>query len=42
MSNCKKAGQKYSIKVAYRSFEDMEKVKYLGTTPTTKLCERRD
>jgi hypothetical protein len=30
----KKAGQKHSIKIANRSFEGMEKFKYLGTTLT--------
>jgi hypothetical protein len=30
----KKAGQKHSIKIANRSFEGVEKFKYLGTTLT--------
>jgi coproporphyrinogen III oxidase-like Fe-S oxidoreductase len=34
MSCCKKAGQKHSIKIAIRSFEDEVKFKYLGTTLT--------
>jgi hypothetical protein len=34
MSRCKKAGQKHSIKIANRFFEDVTKFKYLGTTLT--------
>jgi hypothetical protein len=34
MSSCKKAGQKHSIKIANRFFEDVTKFKYLGTTLT--------
>jgi hypothetical protein len=33
-SRSQKIGQKYSIKVAHRSFEDMTNFKYLGTTLT--------
>jgi hypothetical protein len=34
MSRSQKTGQKYCIKVAKRSFEDVAKLKYLGTTLT--------
>jgi hypothetical protein len=34
----KKAGQKHSIKTANRSFEGMEKFKYLGTALTDQNC----
>jgi hypothetical protein len=34
MSRSQKIGQKHSIKIAIRSFEDVVKLKYLGTTPT--------
>jgi hypothetical protein len=33
MSSYQKAGQKHSIKIANRSFEDVAKFKYLGTPP---------
>jgi hypothetical protein len=36
MSRSQKIGQKHSIKVANRSFEDMAKFKYLGRTRTEK------
>jgi hypothetical protein len=32
MSRSQKIGQKYSIKIANRSFEDVAKFKYLGST----------
>jgi glycerol-3-phosphate O-acyltransferase len=34
MSFCQKAGQKHSVKIANRSFEDVVKVTYLGKTLT--------
>jgi hypothetical protein len=34
MSRSQKIGQKYSIKIANRSFEDVAKFRYLGTTLT--------
>jgi retron-type reverse transcriptase len=34
MSRSQKTGQKYTIKIANRSFEDVAKFKYLGTTLT--------
>jgi sialic acid synthase SpsE len=36
MSHGQKIGQKHSIKIAKRSFEDVIKFKYLGTTLTDK------
>jgi hypothetical protein len=36
MSCYQKAGQKYNIKIANRSFEDVAEVKYLGTTLTNQ------
>jgi hypothetical protein len=38
MSRCQKAGQKYSIKIANRSFEVVAKFRYLGTTLTDQIC----
>jgi hypothetical protein len=38
MSRSRKIGQKHSIKIANRSFEDVAKFKYLGTTLTDQNC----
>jgi hypothetical protein len=38
MSRYQKAGQKHSIKIANRCFEDVTKFKYLGTTLTDQNC----
>jgi hypothetical protein len=37
-SCCKKAGQKHSIKIANRSFEDVTKFRYLGKPVTDQFC----
>jgi hypothetical protein len=38
MSHNQKIGQRHSIKVANRSFEDVAEFKYLGTTLTDQNC----
>jgi hypothetical protein len=38
MSSSQKIGQKHSIKIANRSFDDVEKFEYLGTTLTNQNC----
>jgi coproporphyrinogen III oxidase-like Fe-S oxidoreductase len=38
MSHYQKAGQKHSIKIGNRSFEDETKFKYLGTTLMDQNC----
>jgi hypothetical protein len=38
MSRSQKIGQKHSIKIEYRSFEDVAKFKCLGTTLTSQNC----
>jgi hypothetical protein len=38
MSHSQKIGQKHSIKIGNRSFEDVAKSKYLGTTLTDQNC----
>jgi hypothetical protein len=38
MSRSQKIGQKHSIKIANRSFEDVAKFKYLGTILTDQNC----
>jgi hypothetical protein len=38
VSRCQKAGQRQSIKIANRPFEDVAKFRYLGTTLTDQNC----
>jgi hypothetical protein len=38
VSCCQKAGQRQGIKIVNRSFEDVAKFRYLGTTLTDKNC----
>jgi hypothetical protein len=38
----KKAGQKHSIKIASRSFEDVAKLKYLGTAFRGQNCMQEE
>jgi hypothetical protein len=42
MSHYKKAGQKHSIKIANRSFEDVAKFRYFETTLTDQNCMHED
>jgi hypothetical protein len=42
MSCYQKAGEKHSIKIANRSFEDVAKLKYLGTTLTDQNCMHKE
>jgi hypothetical protein len=42
VSQCQKAGQKQSIKIASRSFENVAKFKYLGTTLTDQNCMQEE
>jgi hypothetical protein len=42
MSRSKKIGQKHSIKIANRSFEDVAKFKYLGRIPTDQNCKHEE
>jgi hypothetical protein len=41
-TRCKKAGQKRSIKIANRSFGDVAKFGYLGTTLTDQNCMQEE
>jgi hypothetical protein len=38
VSRCQKAGQRHRIKEENRSFQDVAKLKYLGTTLTDQNC----
>jgi hypothetical protein len=38
ISHCQKAGQRHSIKILNKSFEDVAKLKYLEETPTDQNC----
>jgi hypothetical protein len=38
MSHSQKIEEKHGIKIGIRSFEDVAKFKYLGTTPTDQNC----
>jgi hypothetical protein len=42
MSHSQKIGQKHSIKIANRSFENVAKFKYLGTTLTDQNCMHKE
>jgi hypothetical protein len=38
LSHCQKVGQRHSIKIGSRSFEDVAEFKYLGTALTDQNC----
>jgi hypothetical protein len=42
MSRNRKTGQKHSIRIVNRYFEDMAKFRYLGTTLTDQNCMREE
>jgi hypothetical protein len=42
LMSCKKAGQRHSIKIVSRSFEDVAKFRYLGTTLTDQNCMQEE
>jgi hypothetical protein len=42
MSRSQKIGQKHSLKIANRSFEDVAKFKYLETTQTDRNCMHKE
>jgi hypothetical protein len=42
MSRSQRIGQKYSLNIVNRSFEDVAKFKYLGTTLTDQNCRQEE
>jgi hypothetical protein len=42
MSGYQKVGQKHSMKILNRSFEDVAKFRYLGTTLTDQNCKHEE
>jgi hypothetical protein len=42
VSLCQKSGERQSIKIVNKSFEDVVKLKYLGTTLTDQNCMQEE